>query len=953
MLTRNLFVAIVFLIVNTSYGQLVDKVKQLPLLEGKYKNGLEEDWMLQKNGSKAGLFKNEDGQLVFSNALISRTFSVDPAFATVGMRNLITDEGMLRAVKPEASIEVDGLHINVGGLLGQPVYNFLKKDDLKLMTANQAAFQAVDFRIENTKERFPWKRRMEWIPKEFQDVLWPAPGKELIVSYQASEEVLSALLKTQTKRDARRELLIEDGFNVLDSNWSIRHSQVHNRANFENEGKPGELYTLSNSALFAERDVPEKAEAFVMKVNPGTDESNSHGLGLALQIEGKWYKISFAGRNKIYFYDGENYKRIGSKIPSKDSFLRLELANGELLALFSEDGEKWKELKQLSFDNGAKATLIRIGKMNSDASVEAVADHGKISRSKVEYFAVLGAQQPMKAEEFDYLTRLKVEVHYELYDNLPLMSKWITINNGSSKAVMLNKFKSELLAVLDPATDPFQLFNGHVQTAIPNISVETDFSGGRSISMTNNERNYRWLPDSEYVTNRGNGTRTANLLDVGPQFGPDQQIAAGASFESYRVWEMFHDSRDRERKGLQVRKMWRTISPWIYENPVFMHLKKSDPDFAKKIIDQCADVGFEMVILSFGSGADVTDASKENVAMMKDLADYAHSKDITIGGYSLLASRSAGVDNNVISPEGMKPRFGRAPCLESEWGRDYFESLYKFYGDTGHDIFEHDGSYAGDVCASTNHPGHKGLADSHWNQYIRIRDFYRWCRSKGIYLTIPDVYFANGGSKTGMGYREKNWSLPRRQQDIIERQNIYAGTWEKTPTMGWMHVPLEQYHGGGAAATYEPLKDHLEDYETRLANLFGLGVQAAWRGSRLYDTAETKTLVKKWVDFYKEHRAILDSDLIHVRQPDGQDYDAMMHVNPDLEEKGLLMVYNPLDDPIQKEISVNLYYTGLKKEARISEQGGKFVKYKIADTGKVKLMLDIPANSRTWFVIKN
>ncbi len=60
-----------------------------------------------------------------------------------------------------------------------------------------------------------------------------------------------------------------------------------------------------------------------------------------------------------------------------------------------------------------------------------------------------------------------------------------------------------------------------------------------------------------------------------------------------------------------------------------------------------------------------------------------------------------------------------------------------------------------------------------------------------------------------MGYRETNWSLPRKQQEIIERQNVYDGTWNKTPSMGWMFVPLVQYHGGGAAATIEPLKDHL------------------------------------------------------------------------------------------------------------------------------------------------
>ena len=121
---------------------------------------------------------------------------------------------------------------------------------------------------------------------------------------------------------------------------------------------------------------------------------------------------------------------------------------------------------------------------------------------------------------------------------------------------------------------------------------------------------------------------------------------------------------------------------------------------------------------------------------------------------------------------------------------------------------------------------------------------------------------------------------PRDEQEIIERQNIFDGTWEKTPSMGWMFVPLTEYQGGGAAATIEPLKEHLPHYEARLANLFGAGVQACYRGPRLYDSDETKAVVKRWVAFYKQHRPILNSDLIHLRRPDARDWDGWLHVNP-------------------------------------------------------------------------
>lgn len=41
-----------------------------------------------------------------------------------------------------------------------------------------------------------------------------------------------------------------------------------------------------------------------------------------------------------------------------------------------------------------------------------------------------------------------------------------------------------------------------------------------------------------------------------------------------------------------------------------------------------------------------------------------------------------------------------------------------------------------------------------------------------------------------------------------------------------MFVPLVEYHGGGAAATFEPLSEHLPDLEWHLAQNFGSGVQA-------------------------------------------------------------------------------------------------------------------------------
>ena len=151
-------------------------------------------------------------------------------------------------------------------------------------------------------------------------------------------------------------------------------------------------------------------------------------------------------------------------------------------------------------------------------------------------------------------------------------------------------------------------------------------------------------------------------------------------------------------------------------------------------IDQCADVGFEMVILTFGSGFDLEN-ERPGVpgARSKELADYAHAKGIESAA-TRCSPAAVGDANDVINPRRQDRRaatFGNSPCLGSAWGADYFRKLTILSSRRGLDVLEHDGSYPGDVCASHAHPGHRGLDDSQWEQWRAITDFYRWCRGRG------------------------------------------------------------------------------------------------------------------------------------------------------------------------------------------------------------------------------
>lgn len=561
-------------------------------------------------------------------------------------------------------------------------------------------------------------------------------------------------------------------------------------------------------------------------------------------------------------------------------------------------------------------------------------------------------QMPSGKELVFTLTKdaIVVKVHFVLYDGIPTISKWVEVINEGDLLVQVNQFKLEQLAMVEGES----LVGTPAEWIKPNIHIETDYAFG-GMQQRNSDVTTYWEPDSRYTSQANYPLQTPCLLEVKPPLGPETAIRPGESLRTFRVWETPMDSYDKERRGLFIRKMYRTISPWTTENPIFLHLTNSKEEVVKQAIDQCAEVGYEMVILSFGSGVNMEDESDENYAYFKKLVDYANSKGIELGGYSLLSSRWISDEVDVINPKTGKRGgmiFGSSPCLSSEWGYNYFRKIRKFYEKTGMSVFENDGSYPGNVCASTNHAHHNGLGDSQWKQYAQIQGLYQWMRGEGIYMNIPDFYVNSGSNKTGIGYREVNWSLPRERQLVLGRQNIYDGLWDRIPSMCWTFTPLTQYHGGGAAATIEPLKDHLDAYENQMMQNYGSGVQSCYRGPRLYDAPETKELVVRVIDWYKKYRNILNSDLVHLRRPSGKDWDGFLHVNPELKEKGLAMFFNPTNEDLVREITLPLYYTGLTKTATIREQEGKAKTYKLNREYEVKLSIHIPANSYNWIVIE-
>ena len=715
-------------------------------------------------------------------------------------------------------------------------------------------------------------------------------------------------------------------------------------------------------------------------INAGTDTATSWGAGVAWVFERAVVKVNLRpgdngvhgqfelrinGQESLSSIDAFSGKTGGLDV-SKTYRLRMRQHEDRFIVEAAIQNERAPIYEPLfSFRRNrawGETQAMRVGKMDrsGDASDEG-GPLGELVRLKIESAAAYGPLDEAKLEQAQAAAEaaaqesgdspITVSVHYELYDGIPVMSKWITVHNHSDTQIQVDRFTGEELALVEQESWVETRENAPLPPP-QYLHVETDFCFGAMNALGANRHVVNWRADKTYTSQVNYGLNTPCLLVVEPTYGPAQRVEPGKVLEGFRTFELVYDTEERERQGLAYRKMYRTIAPWVTENPITHHLLTNRPDKAREAIDKAAEVGFEAIIFSFGSGFNMENRSPQYLATWKEVADYAKSKDIELGTYSLFSSRGVGREHMAVLPPGQRATHGQIPSMASDWAQNWLKTVRNFYQQTGFSQFENDGPWPGDIDITPRPPIQFGIDDSRWAQWLQNNGLYRGLRGEGVYINQPDYHFLNGGNKGTMGYREVNWSLPRAEQQIITRQNIYDGTWTRTPSMGWMHVPLAQYHGGGAAATIEPLHQHLDHYQMMLQSNLGLGVQAHYRGPRIYDTDATRDMVKGVVDWFRKYRDILESDVIHGRRADGRDLDWMLHVNPKLERKGMLCVYNPLPEDVTKTLRVNLYYTGLTDKAMISESDKSPQQIEIARDNTVDIEVTVQAGKMTWYVIR-
>ncbi len=501
---------------------------------------------------------------------------------------------------------------------------------------------------------------------------------------------------------------------------------------------------------------------------------------------------------------------------------------------------------------------------------------------------------PGKAVLLHYSTEglPSVTVRYEIYDGMPVMMKRLTVHNGGKAAVTIDNIAVDVLKITD---------NRDTLFVDSDYDSTTDFLGLDLQKYAKHYARYRY-----------------DTLEVAPLQRMNVKLMPGESLDSIVSYELLFGTAYYEQRLIEVKEMYRRIAPWCTDNVSFFHLISNSPRTIRKVVDQCKEIGIEMIIQSFGSGVNMESGNERYLECIKKAYDYGHSKGIRMGAYTLAYVKNY---RPVKGDEALNHDGSHiCRCLATDWSKQYMKNVLRFIDRTGADAVEIDGPYGMLMCAGGKTHNHDDFTDSQYKQWkASVVDWYREIKKRGVYINAPDWHFLNGTNRSGVGYEEIAFSERRSEQLVTSRIYYYKGTFSKNPSQGWGFLPLNVYHGGGKDAQFFPTAQNAFEFDWAMAQIVASGVWPTIRGKKAYDSEKGKEIFTKWTTLYKKYRRVLNGITVHFMPPriDTADpsrttcMDAIMNQLPTGDVRGFVMFFNQTDAVRTEDITLPVYYTGL------------------------------------------
>jgi len=187
MINKIVFLFVFSLSVIATYAQ----TNNLPLWESSKEKLPSTDWILNATNYTAQVYETANKkELVLSNGLLKRVFRIAPTIACVDYKNLVNGQQLLRAITPEARVNINGVSYDIGGLVGQKEKAYLLADWINNFQSTVSAFTFSSYKVQALS---PY---LKWQPKTWASNTKQPNGKLISFIYTGTSIALKGITVT-------------------------------------------------------------------------------------------------------------------------------------------------------------------------------------------------------------------------------------------------------------------------------------------------------------------------------------------------------------------------------------------------------------------------------------------------------------------------------------------------------------------------------------------------------------------------------------------------------------------------------------------------------------------------------------------------------------------------------------------------------------------------------------
>lgn len=547
---------------------------------------------------------------------------------------------------------------------------------------------------------------------------------------------------------------------------------------------------------------------------------------------------------------------------------------------------------------------------------------------------------PPKSENYTDFEGVLPILHYEMYDCVPALTKWIQISNESPKPVIVNELYTELLRV--PNGAPERLTSMGYMASMPpwddmlTLDPHQGFPG--------RSQNY-WYWDPDFDAPNDNELHATwsyyTYLKVGYNWdmsyggptGPGAIVDPRDTFTAVSWKFLLHDSEELERRGLTLKRFLRVVAPQTYEAPTTMMTTNINSTVQfRSAISQAAQVGADVLIVAFGADGycGLCDGQMLNETWRTWFAEqvaFAKSMNVTMSAYTLMQHNGWG--ETVPEGEEAVNRDGTnasVACMATDWHAKYRQNVLDFIKNTSLGGLETDGQYEAYPCAATHGDHrHNGIDGSFHAQLATTLEFNVNLKKLGVYQTSADSYVFSGTNRWNHADNDAGFRLSLWEGMTMSRNYCYDSTYFRVPTSGQYCIndmtqrTFDECGGYGLA--------RMQCLHFALGSLLVSGTFPVFISDTLYvrgdqDAATIMTVVSQWFAFFKKYRPLLGTDLfLHVAPVTSRTIEVTVHSKRNCRpgEPCLIVgVVNPSNSPKKQVVPISVYYSGIKTGSTVT-----------------------------------